>query len=84
MPRLPGIDEEATRLDGVGESAERSADGLVVGEELVEARDDADRGSWRQRGEAARIERVRILEPGDPPSRRPRSAPRPSRTLRSE
>ncbi len=65
MPRLPGVDQEAVVLDRVGEPGERRAHHRVVGKELVEPGDDADRRTRRDRCETRAIERVAALERGN-------------------
>src|SRR5688572_12501505 len=70
MPRLARVDQHPAGRDRIGEPRERLRDAVVVGEQLVESGDDADRRPRRDRREACTIERIALLEPrdlGEPP-----------------
>src|SRR5216683_4552688 len=66
MPRLARVDEEAAGRDGIGKAAERLAHRPIVRHELVETRDDAERGPRRKRGEARTVESVAMHKTRDP------------------
>ena len=84
VPGLAGIDEIAARRDRRRQPGERAAHHGVVGKQLVEAGDDAERRPRLDRRQCIAVEGVALDEAGDAgraPSRR--SAAVPASTLRS-
>ena len=65
VPGLAGIDEVAAGLDGLGEASQGADDHAVVGEELIQAGDDADGRLGPYRCYRGRVEGVALLEVGD-------------------
>ena len=47
MPRLIGVNQMPTRLDGIGQSLQRTDHGPVVREEFIQARGNGNRGPRR-------------------------------------
>src|SRR6266849_42428 len=62
MPRLIGVNQMPTRLDGIGQSAQRSEHVLVGREEFIKARDNSERGSRRDGGQPGPIEGVAVRQ----------------------
>jgi len=60
MPRLTRIDQISARLDRGAETVERSPNLIVVGVELVEARDHADGEAALARTEPADIKGISL------------------------
>ena len=67
MPRLPRIKKKSTFGDRIGKTGERRAHQRVVGKELVQSRNDADRRARRDAGKTRAIECVAANKLGDPP-----------------
>src|SRR6266550_2974605 len=65
MPWLSRINEKAAVGDRVGKTGKRRAHRRVIGKELVQSGDDADRRSRRDAGKTRAVECVAAYEPRD-------------------
>ena len=65
MPGLAGVDEVAAGRDGGSQPAQRAARPSLVGEQLVQARDDAQVG-FGSTAASSRSKASALLEAGDP------------------
>ena len=62
VPGLAGIEQIAAGRDRLGQTRQRRAHRRIFGEQLVQARNDANRGGLGQCGKAGAIEGVALLE----------------------